>query len=89
MYETILSPLSNEVIPEVKSWAVRVPKSQVVELQIKLIAENWLCTEDIAGSKFGLLLAAFKRAGTETGSTHHNQSDQCKNNRTVVSVALL
>ena len=71
-YRKLEFELANNIIPEVKTWANKLPASTNEELRCKFIAANIVATENLPSSKFAPILTGFKMVGAVVGTTHRN-----------------
>ena len=72
-WEKNLGEVTNNVAPEVSTWIAKISDNFRDELCTKVIAENWLSTEDVAADKYGSLLDAFEQAKANVGTTYRNR----------------
>ena len=59
-YEKLNAAISNNIVPEVKSWANKLPASTNNELQSKFIAAYTVATQNLASPTFAPVVTGFK-----------------------------
>ena len=64
---------TNKTAPEVSAWVAKLSHTFRDELCTKVIAENWLSTEDVAADKYGRLLEAFEQAKAKEWLSYRNR----------------
>ena len=76
-YEKLTAAISNNIIPNVKSWANKLPSSTNAELRSKCIAANVVTTQNLSLSTFAPVLTGFKMAGAHTQEQTWFSPSQC------------
>ena len=65
--------MSSCVVPNISSFTNKISSTLNEQLTTKVIAENWISTEDVAPEKFGSLVTCFEQAGCATGTSYRNK----------------